>query len=219
MSFSDWKDKINGFEMTDLRGSQGNFFNTVKELAEKLPAGRGFEIVQAFDPLPLYAVMEKLGFEHHTEKTGDAEFHVYFYRSEGGAIEEEKLPGGGELSSISMINEDMGKTASEFGARIYGGEGHALSYETRLLISLANAVGAGRMRQAEEELVKAYKSGTDAAAFDDVFEIIAWNQGIGSFDAEIGNTGLFAAYKTIKNMEKQGKSREEIISVLEEKYS
>ena len=51
----------------------------------------------------------------------------------------------------------------------------------RLLLSLANAVGAGRMRQATRELVKAYIHGLDSAALDDVFELLAWNQGIGYF--------------------------------------
>ena len=40
---------------------------------------------------------------------------------------------------------------------------------------------------------------------DDVFELLAWNQGIGYFSSEIGPSTLFAAYKTIKNMEKQEK--------------
>ena len=56
----------------------------------------------------------------------------------------------------------------------------------RLLLSLANAVGAGRMRQATRELVKAYIHGLDSAALDDVFELLAWNQGIGYFSSEIG---------------------------------
>ena len=41
----------------------------------------------------------------------------------------------------------------------------------------------------------------------DVFELLAWNQGIGFFSSEIGPSALFQAYKLIKNGEKQGKSR------------
>ena len=88
----------------------------------------------------------------------------------------------------------------------------------RLLLSLTNAVGAGRMRQATRELVKAYIHGLDSAALDDVFELLAWNQGIGYFSSEIGPSTLFAAYKAIKNMEKQGKERSEICEMLKEKY-
>ena len=93
-----------------------------------------------------------------------------------------------------------------------------LPYETRLLLSLTNAVGAGRMRQATRELVKSYIYGVDSAAFDDVFELLAWNQGIGYFSSEIGPSTLFQAYKTIKQMEKKGGTREEISEVLKEKF-
>ena len=88
----------------------------------------------------------------------------------------------------------------------------------KLLLSLTNAVGAGRMRQAARELVKAYIHGVESAALDDVFELLAWNQGIGFFSSEIGPSALFQAYKLIKNGEKQGKSREDICSALREKF-
>ena len=51
-----------------------------------------------------------------------------------------------------------------------------------------------------------------------MFELFAWNQGIGYFSSEIGPSTLFAAYKTIKNMERKGKSREDIAAVLMEKF-
>lgn len=88
----------------------------------------------------------------------------------------------------------------------------------RLLLSLANAVGAGRMRQASRELIKAYARGVDSAVFDDVFELLAWNQGIGFFSSEIGPSPLFQAYKMIKTAEKRGKERTEIIESLTEKF-
>lgn len=86
------------------------------------------------------------------------------------------------------------------------------------VLALTNAVGAGRMRQAARELVKAYIHGVESAALDDVFELLAWNQGIGFFSSEIGPSALFQAYKLIKNGEKQGKSREDICSALREKF-
>jgi len=65
---------------------------------------------------------------------------------------------------------------------------------------------------------KAYIHGVESAALDDVFELLAWNQGIGFFSSEIGPSALFQAYKLIKNGEKQGKSREDICSALREKF-
>lgn len=52
----------------------------------------------------------------------------------------------------------------------------------------------------------------------DVFELLAWNQGIGHFSSEIGPSTLLASYKTIKNMEKQGKERSAICETLTEKF-
>ena len=97
-------------------------------------------------------------------------------------------------------------------------QNRALSYETRLLLSLANAVGAGRMRQAVRELVKAYIHGVSSKELGDVFELLVWNQGIGFFSSEIGPSALFSAYKLIKNGEKQGKSRDEICLALRERF-
>lgn len=74
------------------------------------------------------------------------------------------------------------------------------------------------MRQATRELIKAYAHGLDSAALDDVFELLAWNQGIGYFSSEIGPSTLFAAYKAIKQGEKLGKSRDEIKLLLTEKF-
>ena len=74
------------------------------------------------------------------------------------------------------------------------------------------------MRQATRELVKAYTCGVESAALDDVFELLAWNQGIGYFSSEIGPSALFQAYKLIKNQEKRGKSRDEIKQMLMEQF-
>ena len=106
-----------------------------------------------------------------------------------------------------MIDEKLGQIAVDFWETTWQSEKRVLPYETRLLLSLTNAVGAGRMRQAARELVKAYIHGVESAALDDVFELLAWNQGIGFFSSEIGPSALFQAYKLIKNGEKQGKSR------------
>ena len=90
--------------------------------------------------------------------------------------------------------------------------------EVGQLVAQGAAVQLGRMRQAARELVKAYIHGVESAALDDVFELLAWNQGIGFFSSEIGPSALFQAYKLIKNGEKQGKSREDICSALREKF-
>lgn len=216
--FENWKDKVNEFMTIDVRGVQGNFFPGIKKHAMKLSVGEGLEIVQSFEPHPLYAAMEALGFEHHTEQTDSAEFHAYFYRTEMKADEENAPFKPIALLNYPMIDEGLGKVSVDFWDLTWNDKHRHLPYEIRLLLSLTNAVGAGRMRQASRELIKAYAYGIDSAALDDVFELLAWNQGIGYFSSEIGPSPLFRAYKLIKNGEKKGVSRQDIVAELKEKF-
>ncbi len=218
MSYQDWSSKTDTFKKIDVRGLQGNFFPGLKKQAMGVPAGEGLEIVQNFEPLPLYEVMEGLGYERHTEQTGDAEYHVYFYRAQVKKEEKDIPMRPAALTNMPLIDEGLGKVAVEFWDLTWNDQRRHLPYEIRLLLSLTNAVGAGRMRQATRELVKAYIHGIDSAALDDVFELLVWNQGIGYFSSEIGPSTLFAAYKSIKHMEKQGKEREQICEMLKEKF-
>lgn len=218
MSYTDWKDRTEGFKTTDVRGIQGNFFQGLKKQAMGLDVGEGMEIIQNFDPIPLYEVMEDLGYEHHTEQRSDTEYHAYFYRTVVKQEEKDIPMRPAALTNMPLIDEKLGNIAVNFWDLTWNDDNRHLPYEMRLLLSLTNAVGAGRMRQATRELVKAYIHGLDSAAFDDVFELLAWNQGIGYFSSEIGPSTLFAAYKTIKNMEKQGKERSEICETLKEKF-
>ena len=73
----EWKDKIGSFRKIDVRGIQGNFFQGIKKQAMQLTVGNGLEIVQSFDPIPLYEVMEGLCNDHFTEQKGVAEFESY----------------------------------------------------------------------------------------------------------------------------------------------
>lgn len=218
MSYTDWMDKTESFKTIDVRGIQGNFFQGLKKQAMGLAEGEGLEVIQSFDPIPLYEVMEGLGFEHHTEQKGEAEYHAYFYRAEVKKEEKDIPMRPAALTNMPLIDNDLGKVAVEFWDLTWNDNRRHLPYEIRLLLSLTNAVGAGRMRQATRELVKAYIHGLDSAALDDVFELFAWNQGIGYFSSEIGPSTLFQAYKAIKNMEKQGKERSEICAMLKEKF-
>jgi len=218
MSYTDWKEKVNTFKTVDVRGIAGNFFPGLKKQAAGLAEGQGLEVVQTFDPLPLYDVMEGLGFEHHTEKAAEGEYHAYFYRTEVKQEEKDIPMRPAALTNMPVIDEELGEIAVNFWNLTWNDDKRYLPYEMRLLLSLTNAVGAGRMRQATRELVKAYTHGLDSAALDDVFELLAWNQGIGYFSSEIGPSTLFAAYKTIRTMEKQGKNREEICAALKEKF-
>ena len=218
IKYEEWKDKKKDFFKVDVRHVQGNFFPGLQRRAMTLKAGEGIEVIQTFEPYPLYKEMDMLGFVHHTEKLAENEFHVWFYRTE------EKEPEGSApyrplaLLNYPMIDEDLGRIAADFWQATWQSEKRTLPYEMRLLLSLTNAVGAGRMRQAVRELVKAYIYGLESAALDDVFELLAWNQGIGFFSSEIGPSPLFQVYKMIKTQEQRGISREEICTEIKEKF-
>lgn len=169
MSYENWKNKAQGFQTVDVRHIQGSFFEGLKKRAEALEVGEGLHIIQTFEPHPLYAVMEGLGYEHHTEQRSEAEFHVWFCRVE-------KKEGDGSapfkplaLLNYPMIDEKLGQIAVDFWETTWQSEKRVLPYETRLLLSLTNAVGAGRMRQAARELVKAYIHGVESAALDEPY--------------------------------------------------
>lgn len=218
IKYEEWKDKKKDFFKVDVRHVQGNFFPGLQRRAMTLKAGEGIEVIQTFEPYPLYKEMDMLGYIHHTEKLAENEFHVWFYRTE------EKEPEGSApyrplaLLNYPMIDEDLGRIAADFWQATWQSEKRTLPYEMRLLLSLTNAVGAGRMRQAVRELVKAYIYGLESAALDDVFELLAWNQGIGFYSSEIGPSPLFQAYKMIKTQEQRGISREEICTEIKEKF-
>ena len=219
MSYENWKNKAQGFQTVDVRHIQGSFFEGLKKRAEALEVGEGLHIIQTFEPHPLYAVMEGLGYEHHTERRSEAEFHVWFCRVEKKEGDSSAPFKPLALLNYPMIDEKLGELAVEFWDMTWKSEKRYLDYNIRLLLSLANAVGAGRMRQAMRELLKAYANGLDSRALDDVFEQLAWNMGIGFFSSEIAPSPLFHAYKLIKQMEKQGKERNEINQMLREKLS
>lgn len=218
MSYDDWKSNINEFKTIDVRGKVGNFFPALKKQAMKLNEGEGLEIIQSFNPIPLYEVMEDLGYEYHAEEVKDNEYHAYFYRVEVKESEKDILMRPVALTNMPIIDEGLGEVAVQFWDLTWNDDNRFLDYETRLLLSLTNAVGAGRMRQATRELVKGYIHGIDSRALDDVFELLAWNQGIGYFSSEIGPSTLFKAYKTIKKMENEGSERSQIAGVLKEKF-
>lgn len=144
---------------------KGIFFRVCKSRQKKVPVGGGIKIIQTFEPHPLYAAMEALGFEHHTQQPESGEYHVYFYRTELKEDAEQAPFRPLALLNFPLIDEELGEIAADFWNLTWNDENRTLPYETRLLLSLTNAVGAGRMRQASRELIKAYIHGVDSAIF------------------------------------------------------
>ncbi len=68
------------FVTIDARSLEGFFLQKIITTAQSLTADQGLKIIQSFEPVPLYGVMEKEGWEHFTRKVSQEEFHIFFKR-------------------------------------------------------------------------------------------------------------------------------------------
>ncbi|MFY9116989.1 MAG: hypothetical protein WBK97_08120 [Bacteroidales bacterium] len=216
----DWLKNKKEFLQFDVRPIKGNFLPAIIKKAKDVPLKGGITIIQNFEPIPLYETMRNLGFTYHTEKLDKDIYYAHFYREEIKEDDAQELP----LKPIVMpryadIDPAVAELTVNFWDHIWNKENPAIKLEYKLLLSLANAIGAGRMKQATRELIKAYHLGITTEEFDELFALFVWNQGIGHFSSEIAGSPLFKAYLLIKDLEKKNKTRSEITTALTEKFS
>lgn len=214
-----WLDKKDSFSEFDVRALKGNFLLAILKKAKDISIGGGIKIIQNFEPIPLYSTMKNIGFEYHTEKMLNGSYASYFYRTEIIEADDTELP----LKPIVMPRyADVDKTIADltvnFWDNIWNKPKPAIELKTKFLLSLSNAVGSGRIKQATRELIKAYYLGVTVEQFDELFSLFIWNQGIGHFSSEMAQSSLFKVYLLIKNAEKRGKSKKEIMAVINEKF-
>jgi len=60
----------------DVRELDGEPFDDIMAALDALPAGETLLLVNSFEPVPLYAVMEGRGFVHETSRTAEDEWRV-----------------------------------------------------------------------------------------------------------------------------------------------
>ncbi|RKY36967.1 MAG: hypothetical protein DRP78_02300 [Candidatus Omnitrophota bacterium] len=118
------------------------------------------------------------------------------------------------FDNFRNIDQKLAVAVGNLWGMVWGKSDPAIDQKTKLLLSLANAVGAGRIRQAARELIKAYSLGVTVDELDELFMLFIWNQGIGNFASEIGTSVLFKAYQMIKEADTQGVQREQILKKL-----
>ncbi len=208
------------FTVKDVRELKGNFLPSILKKADSLKEGEGLCIIQSFEPIPLYSALGEMGFEHETEKISDSEYKVYFCRVSmpEGKSDDDMPFKPTAIVNFNTIDPALADNVVKFWEYIWAQENPAIDQKTRLLLSLANGVGAGRMRQAVREFVKGYTIGISIKEFDELFALFAWNQGIGHFASEIGSSALFGAYKFVKTKEDKGVERAEIVKELLSKF-
>ncbi len=212
------KNKVD-FEKFDVRTLKGNFLQAIVFKAKQTKKGKGLLIIQNFEPIPLYNTMKNLGFDYHIEKDAENNYYCYFFRENEIEKEDRELP----LKPIVMpryadIDPKLADLTVNFWDNIWNKENSAIELKYKLLISLANAVGLGRIRQSTREIIKAYYLGITVEQLEEVFALIIWNQGIGHFSSEIAQSSFFKVFLLIKESENKGKKRDEIMNLLNEKF-
>jgi len=75
-------------------------FHDIMATVKALRGNEVLHLINSFEPIPLYSVMQKKGFAHVTEKK-DGVFHVYFYRAEEVTEETSGGGAGGEVVSAT----------------------------------------------------------------------------------------------------------------------
>ena len=219
MSFT-WTDNKDEFEIVDVRQLGGNFLPMIQKKAAALTVGRGLRIIQSFEPMPLYAVLGDMGFEYETVKISAEEYHAYFYKAAAPDSGGPQVPPLQPLGMLKFKHVDplIADQLIKVWERIYQRDGAAIDQKNLYLIAFGIGVGAGRMRQATRELVKAYAAGATVEELDEVFALLIWLEGASTFVSEISTSAAFGAYDLIKRMERQGKERGAIMAALMEKF-
>lgn len=217
-----WEDQKTTFPVIDVRKLSSNFLPMILHKAQQVNLKNGICVVQSFEPKPLYSALGDLGFEHLTEMISEHECRVYFYRTE---LKEMTFASGADMPfkptaivNYKTIDDVLAGTVVDFWELIWGKENAAIDLKTKLLLSMSNAIGASRFRQATRELIKAYSLGVTVAELDELFSLFAWNQGIGYFSSEIGPSTVFGVYKQIKRREQEGLDRRIILDEILETF-
>ncbi|GGN21736.1 DUF2249 domain-containing protein [Halarchaeum nitratireducens] len=60
----------------DVREHDGEPFDTITAALDDLSDEDSLRLVNSFEPVPLYGVLESRGFTHETEQVGEDEWHV-----------------------------------------------------------------------------------------------------------------------------------------------
>lgn len=211
----DWGDKKPNFAIIDVRDLTTNFLPMILHKAQQVNLNHGICVIQSFEPKPLYSALKDLGFEHETEKISDHEYRAFFYRTE---MKTMTFESGADMPfkptaivNYKAVDDMLASTVVDFWELIWGNENSAIDLKTKLLLSMSNAMGASRFRQATRELIKAYSLGVTVKELDELFSLFAWNQGIGHFSSEIGPSTVFGVYKQIKKREQDGWDRRKIL--------
>ncbi len=75
-----WQDRKEEFEELDVRLMQTDPFDIIIKKAYEIPEGKGFILIQRFEPYPLMNMLSEMGFDFVTERYSPEEIRVFFYK-------------------------------------------------------------------------------------------------------------------------------------------
>ena len=84
-----WKDYLDTFEELNMVGMKEDPFELIIKKAQSIKEGRGFVLIQMFEPIPLINMLTQMGFEYYSKQISDFRWKIYFYkkiRNRGNAI-------------------------------------------------------------------------------------------------------------------------------------
>ncbi len=75
-----WQERKHEFEELDVRTMQTDPFDIIIKKAYEIPEGKGFVLIQRFEPYPLMNMLSEMGFDYVVERLSPTEVRVYFYK-------------------------------------------------------------------------------------------------------------------------------------------
>ena len=73
-------------------------FSRIMAAKREVPYGGALRLRAIFEPVPLYAVMGKQGFHHHTEQIGPEDWCVWFYRPDDEEVDDDEAASRGSAA-------------------------------------------------------------------------------------------------------------------------
>ncbi|HEY8489975.1 MAG TPA: DUF2249 domain-containing protein [Dehalococcoidia bacterium] len=70
-------------DVRPLQRARKEPFQAIMAAVQALRDGEGLLLLNTFEPVPLYRVMDRLGFDHRTEDDGEGTWYVWFDRRAG----------------------------------------------------------------------------------------------------------------------------------------
>jgi hypothetical protein len=220
---NEWEDNKADFPVIDVRTLRSNFLPMILKKVQQVKLHHGICVVQTFEPKPLYSALKDLGFDEYVmDKISDKEYRVYAYRTK---IKKISYESGADMPfkptaivNFKVIDDNLASIVVDFWETIWDKKDAAIDLKTKLVISMSNAIGASRYRQATRELIKAYSLGLTVQELDEIFSLFVWNQGVGNFSSEIGPSTVFGVYKHIKKREQEKWDHRKILDEVIEKF-